>query len=107
MQAKPQKEHQWLNKLVGEWTLESEIPPASDKPPEKHTGTDSVRSLGGLWVICEGRSQMPGGGEGQMIMTLGYDPKKGRYVGTWIGSMMHQLWVYEGSLDAEGRTLTL
>ena len=24
MHAEPQKEHQWLHKLVGEWTYESE-----------------------------------------------------------------------------------
>ena len=40
-------------------------------------------------------------------MTLGYDPDKGRYVGTWIGSMMTHLWVYEGALDAAERVLTL
>ena len=42
-----------------------------------------------------------------MIMTLGYDPQKKRYVGTWIGSMMTHLWVYDGALDAAGKVLTL
>ena len=40
-------------------------------------------------------------------MTLGYDPAKGRFVGTWIGSMMTHLWVYDGELDPAGRVLTL
>jgi hypothetical protein len=40
-------------------------------------------------------------------MTLGYDPDKKRFVGTWVGSMMSFLWVYDGSLDPAGRTLTL
>ena len=40
-------------------------------------------------------------------MTLGYDPQKQRYVGTWIGSMMTHLWVYDGELDAAGKLLTL
>ena len=42
-----------------------------------------------------------------MLMTLGYDPAKKRFVGTWVGSMMAHLWVYEGSMDAEEKVLTL
>jgi hypothetical protein len=40
-------------------------------------------------------------------MTLGYDPQQKRFVGTWIGSMMTRMWVYDGALDAAGRVLTL
>jgi hypothetical protein len=40
-------------------------------------------------------------------MTLGYDPVKKRYVGTFIGSMMTHMWVYDGQLDAAGKVLTL
>jgi hypothetical protein len=40
-------------------------------------------------------------------MTLGYDAARKRYVGTFIGSMMSHLWLYDGSLDAAGKVLTL
>jgi Protein of unknown function (DUF1579) len=40
-------------------------------------------------------------------MTLGYDPRTKRFTGTWVGSMMTHLWVYDGALDAEERVLTL
>jgi hypothetical protein len=40
-------------------------------------------------------------------MTLGYDPQKKRFVGTWVGSMMTWLWIYDGSLDAAQKVLTL
>jgi glyoxylate utilization-related uncharacterized protein len=40
-------------------------------------------------------------------MTLGYDPEKQQYVGTWIDSMSHYLWRYEGSVDDASRVLTL
>src|SRR5437867_1016220 len=105
--AELQEEHQWLQKFVGEWTYETEATMAPGKPPEKCSGSESVRSLGGLWVLCEGRGEMPGGGAATTIMTLGYDPAKKRFVGTFIGSMMTHLWIYEGELDPAGKVLTL
>lgn len=107
MNAKPQKEHQWLQKLVGEWTFESEASMGPDAPPEHCGGTESVRSLGGLWVIGEGLGEMPGGGPANTIMTLGYDPQWKRFVGTFIGSMMTHMWIYEGELDEAEKVLTL
>lgn len=107
MKTEPQKEHQWLQQLVGEWTYEIEATTGPGKPPEKFAGSETVRSLGRLWVLCEGRGEMHGGGISTTLMTLGYDPQKERFVGTWIGSMMTYLWVYEGSLDAAENVLTL
>jgi hypothetical protein len=106
-QPEPQKEHQWLQKLVGEWTYEMECPPAPDKPPETFRGTDSVQSIGGLWVVCEGRGPGPDGGTATTMMTLGYDPAKKKVVGTFIASLMTYLWLYEGQLDAGGKKLVL
>jgi hypothetical protein len=77
------------------------------RPPSRSTGSESVRSLGGLWVVAQGQGEMPGGGPATMVMTLGFDPSSQRYVGTWIGSMMTHLWVYDGSLDPAGKVLTL
>lgn len=51
--------------------------------------------------------EMPGGGTATTILTIGHDPQKQRYVGTWIGSMMAKLWVYDGALDASESVLTL
>jgi hypothetical protein len=107
MNIEPQKEHQWLQKLVGEWTYESDATMEPGKPPEKCAGTERVRSLGGLWVLAEGQGEMPGGGPATTIMTLGFDPQKKRFVGTFIGSMMTYLWIYDGALDAAERVLTL
>ncbi len=107
MKTEPQNEHHWLQKLVGEWTYESEAAPGSGKPPEKFRGTERVRSLQGLWILAEGQGEMPEGGVATMMLTLGYDTQKKRFVGTWIGSMMTHLWVYEGTLDPPGKVLTL
>lgn len=107
MHSKPQQEHEWLQKLVGDWVYDGECPAGPDQPPMKFEGTETVRSIGGLWVQGEGRGQMPDGDPATMIITIGYDPHKKRYVGTWIGSMMAYQWVYEGDLDASGKVLTL
>jgi hypothetical protein len=107
MHAEPQKEHQWLQQLVGDWKYESECIMGPDQPPMKSEGKESVRSLGGLWTLGELQSEMPDGSLGTMIMTLGYDPAKKRFVGTFVGSMMTHLWIYDGHLDASGKMLTL
>ncbi len=106
MFEKPNDEHQWLDQLIGDWTCESECDMGPDQPPMKSSGTESVRSLGGLWTVGEGTF-----GVGEMasvsIMTLGYDSKKKKYVGTFIVSMMSYLWPYEGQLDDTKTKLVL
>jgi hypothetical protein len=107
--AEPQKEHQWLQKLVGEWTYEAESPMGPGQPPMKFTGTESVRAIGDLWIMGEGKGAMPSGEPATTIITLGYDPApgKGHYVGSWIGSMMTHLWTYRGEFDEASNTLSL
>ena len=107
MKSEPQKEHQWLQKLTGEWTYEHDCSMGPGKPREKFKGSLSARSLGGIWVMCEGRGEMPGGGAATMVITLGYDPQRKRYVGTFIASMMTHLWLYDGALDSAEKVLTL
>jgi len=107
MKTEPQKEHQWLDKLVGKWIFEADCSMGPDQPASKSKGSESVRSLGGLWVLCEGECEMPDCGSVTTMMTLGYDSKRKRYVGTWIGSMMAYLWMYDGAMDPAGKVLTL
>lgn len=105
--VEPQAEHRWLQKFVGEWTFEGEAMMEPGQPPMKHQGTESVRAIGDLWIQGEGHGEMPGGGPATMMLTLGYDSEKKRFVGTWFGSMMTHLWVYEGELDEARRVLSL
>jgi hypothetical protein len=105
--AEPHKEHRWLQKLVGDWTYEVDAPGKPGEAPTRITGTESVRSLGELWIVAEGQGQTPGGHLEATRMTLGYDPLKRRVVGTWVGSMMTHQWVYDGELDAAGTALAL
>jgi hypothetical protein len=103
----PQREHEWLQRLVGDWTYETFLEMEPGKPRTRFAGTESVRPLGKLWVVAEGKGEMPGGGEAVTLLTLGFDPERQRFVGTWVGSMMSNMFVYEGELDPEGKSLIL
>lgn len=107
MQSDITKEHEWLKQFLGDWVFEGEGDMGPDQPPHKFSGSESVRSIGGIWIQGESQGQTPDGSPTTMQLTLGYDPLKQRYVGTWLGSMMSYLWIYEGSVDAGGTILTL
>lgn len=98
-------EHRWLQQLVGNWTyaMESVSPECGG---DGGTGTQTIRMLGDLWLLAE--AEGPAGDEMmRSIITLGYDPEKKKFIGSFIASMMTHFWPYEGSLDADGKTLRL
>jgi hypothetical protein len=107
LSAQPHEQHAWLRRLVGDWVYETAAPAEPGKPAETLTGRETVRFLGDIWFVAEGEGEMPDGKVGRMLMTIGYDPERQRFVGTWVGSMMHHMWVYEGQLDQAGKVLTL
>jgi hypothetical protein len=107
MPAERTKEHEWLDRLVGEWQYETTHALEPGGPELTFRGTETVRSLDGIWIVGEGRGPAPDGSDSTSILTLGFDPVRRRYVGTWIGSMMNYLWVYDGELDESGRVLSL
>jgi hypothetical protein len=106
MPPPPGEHHKWLDRFVGTWTFESEMG-GEGMPPTKCTGTDTVRSLGGRWIVSELKSEVPGMGPMNAVMTVGYNPETGKYHGTWVDSITDHLWVYEGTLDPTRKILTL
>lgn len=102
----PAQEHQWLQQLVGEWETECEMFPKPSEPPVKSRGTETVRAIGGFWVLAENHGEALGQ-PFTGVLTLGYDAAARTYVGTWIDSMTGHLWTYQGTVDATGKTLTL
>jgi hypothetical protein len=102
----PSAQHTWLQQLVGEWDVTTEAVMGSVAPPMKFESTESVRSIGGLWVLAEGKIPM---GDTPMttLMTLGYDAQQKAFVGTWVDTMQTHMWVYRGTLDDAKKTLTL
>lgn len=100
------KEHEWLQKLVGEWSGETSCIMEGSEEPVKIQFQESVRSIGGIWVVGEGTSSF-GGSPFKSVLTLGYDPKRKAFVGTWIDTMQTHMWSYTGTLNDAGTTLTL
>jgi hypothetical protein len=101
----PQKEHEWLKQLAGEWTLDIQVQ-EPNKDTVKSKGTETVRMMGGFWAVSEVKAtmmDMPFTGS----FTVGYDTQKKKYVAAWIDSMNDYLWQYEGTVDPSGKTLTL
>jgi hypothetical protein len=104
---KPTSQHQWLRQLVGSWTYQAACPKGPDGKPFEGGGRETVRALGDYWIVGESTGDMPGGGTMSSVLTVGFDPAKGAFVGSWAGSPMTNLFVYEGRLDDAERVLTL
>jgi len=95
-----------LQQFAGQWETESEAIIEPGKPPMKCTGIETASVVGGFWILSEIKSTVmdqPMHG----VMTLGYDPQKKKFIGTWVDSSNSHLWKYEGTLDATGKILTL
>jgi hypothetical protein len=102
----PGAEHAWLRQLVGEWDVVSEMSAGPDTEPIRVESTESARSIGDRWIVAEGTADFFGQ-PFTSILTLGYDPRREAYVGTWIDTEESHLWSYEGSLDEARDVLTL
>jgi hypothetical protein len=106
MFAKPQDEHRWLDQLVGKWSLQHTCK-TPDGGIASTQGRMTCRSLLGMWLICESEGESGDGESWASVMTVGFDPAVGRYVGTYIGSMLASIWHYEGIMDPSGKRLPL
>lgn len=102
----PSKEHQWLEKFVGEWEVTSSGSMGPEQPAMECAGTITSHMLGGFWVVNEMDSEvMDAPMRGLQI--IGYDTAKQKYIGTWVDSFMNHMWQYEGSVDDSGKKLSL
>ena len=106
--VQPAPEHGWLTRMLGEWRYEAECEGPPDQPPTRGEGIERVRMLGNYWVIGESVGRCPATGcEARMVVTMGVDPATRRFRGTFVGSMMPFMFVYDGTLDEAALRLTL
>lgn len=107
---RPGKEHAFLAERVGDWKLDMSFREPGG-PWMKMSGTEKVEmTLGGFWqkatlnaTMEMGPMKIPFTGIG----TLGYDPTKKKYVGTWLDSMSPWLATMEGDYDPKTKTLSM
>ena len=104
--AQPTEQHRWLHQLVGQWTATAEASMGPGLPSMKMESSETVRSIGGLWIQGEGAATM-NGKPFTWVVTLGYDEAKKAFVGNWIDTMATHMWVYRGTLDEAKKVLTL
>jgi hypothetical protein len=104
---KPTEQHRKLRAEVGTWdvTIKSWADPNGDPIESKGTETDRLMP-GGLWLIQDFRGEF-GGASFRGHGTMGYDPFKKKYVGTWVDSMSSSLMTIEGDFEADGKTLVM
>lgn len=107
MITKPIKEHEWLQNLLGEWRVESEMTMEPGGSKLKSHGTASVKSLGGLWAFTESKDTMPDGTEVTSYFALGYDVSFKEYRGGLVMSASSHLWKYVGELSEDDKIMTL
>lgn len=103
---KPGPQHQKLHAHVGTWDAAMEMMGPDGTPmPSKGVSTVTM-GLGGFWLLDDFVAEiggMPFHGKG----ATGFDPIKGKYVGTWMDSMSPSMMVLEGDFDAAGKVLTM
>lgn len=102
----PMPQHKKIMKGVGTWDVACKYFMDPTGGPMESTATDTVEALGGFWTVSNFEGNMMGAPfTGKSI--LGYDPMRGKYVSTWIDSMMPNFWYMEGDFDESGETLNL
>src|SRR5262249_30723965 len=98
---KPGPEHERLKKLEGAWDATIKVGDQQSK------GTMTYKmELGGLWLV----SEFPGDFMGMKFQGKGmdgYDPLKKKYVSVWVDSMSNSPLISEGTLDKDGKVLTM
>ena len=95
----PSPEHGYFKKMVGTWDCTMKMGPQESK------ATARYRMIGGFWLVGNFNGDIQGMKfEGHE--TMGWDPKKKKYVGTWMDSMSPYGMNMESELDSSKKTMT-
>lgn len=97
----------WLQQLVGEWTYSFRTADDSEYPGATATGTETVRAVGEHFVVVENDGCADDGTLTRSVTLLGYEPDNGRFSGALAGTAVATLFVYDGRLSEDARSLLL
>ena len=111
MGTKPAPEHQWLQQLVGEWRTEHGNDDGDWGSPTQKVNRlhESVKSLGGLWALTEGKGTMPDGTEMTYYVRRSATMCRSRSIGAAsVASIcLRTCGNMTGELSADGKVMTL
>lgn len=99
----PGEHHRLLERKAGTWDVTMTVP---GMPGENKARYEARMDHGGLWLVGDYRGSFMGGPfSGHEI--CGWSSSKGKYVATWIDSMIDTPMAFEGDYDAATQTLSL
>jgi hypothetical protein len=104
--GKPGAAHEMLARMAGQWHTRTKTWMEPGKAPVESEGRSEQKMiLGGRYLQQEFNGDMMGIPFAGLGVT-GYDNHSKKYVSTWIDSMSTGIFYFEGSADADGRTIT-
>jgi hypothetical protein len=95
-----------LKREVGVWDCDVKFYPDPNGQAVVSKAIENNYMVGNVWLVGDFKGEMAGAsfhGSSQM----GYDPKKKKYIGSWIDSASPYPTAMEGSYDAASKTLTI
>lgn len=103
---KPGPEHEMLAKRAGAWDFTAKMTMDPSQPPTAFKGSETVKMMGPFWIVADldaAFEGMPFQGHGM----TGYSPVKKKFITIWTDSAGPDSEIFEGTYDAEKKTLTM
>lgn len=97
----------FLQSLIGDWSYQFSTADDSDHPGATATGTETVRAVGTNFVFAENVGKGNDASGSHSVTVIGYEPDHALFTGSVAGTAVDQLFVHEGKLSDDGRSLLL
>jgi hypothetical protein len=97
---------EWLNRLVGEWSLDFATADSSEHPDFRAKGTENVRRIG-AGIIMESVSTSTDGSASRSVTLICGDAEKERITGAVMSTAVDTIFNSVGEIAQDGRSLTL
>ena len=102
----PGRPHAMLAEMTGSWhTVTQHFMTPGQPPVESEGACEQTMVLDGRYLQQEFQGDMMGAPFTGIGIT-GFDNQSQKYVSTWIDSMSTRIFYFDGTADAEGRTIT-